>query len=106
MDDGNVVISVSDNGMGMEPAQIERMFEMFTQAEPVADRSHGLGIGLALVKSIVELHGGRIEASSAGPGKGSEFRVTLPARRCAAEPPQAPSAARGARRNPRPRNAA
>ena len=88
MDNGNVVISVSDNGIGMEPAQIERMFEMFTQAEPVADRSHGLGIGLALVKSIVELHGGRIEASSAGPGKGSEFRVTLPATRGAAQPPQ------------------
>ncbi len=92
MDNGHVVISVSDNGMGMEPAQIERMFEMFTQAEPVADRSHGLGIGLALVKTIVELHGGRIEASSAGPGQGSEFRVTLPATRGAVQPPQASSA--------------
>ena len=80
-----VVITVSDNGVGMEPAHIERMFEMFTQAQPVADRSHGLGIGLALVKSIVELHGGRIEASSAGPGKGSEFRVRLPAARASAD---------------------
>ncbi|HMA09388.1 MAG TPA: ATP-binding protein, partial [Ramlibacter sp.] len=92
MDDSRVVISVSDNGMGMEPAQIERMFEMFTQAEPVADRGHGLGIGLALVKSIVELHGGRIEASSAGPRRGSEFRVTLPATRGAVQPPPASSA--------------
>ena len=81
LDGDQAVISVSDNGIGMEPAQIERMFEMFAQAEPVADRSHGLGIGLALVKSIVELHGGRVEASSGGAGKGSEFRVTLPARR-------------------------
>ena len=78
--------------MGMDPAQIERMFEMFAQAEPVADRSHGLGIGLALVKSIVELHGGRVEAFSGGAGKGSEFRVTLPARRTAVEPAPASSA--------------
>ena len=80
-----VVITVADNGVGMEPGQIERMFEMFTQAQPVADRSHGLGIGLALVKSIVELHGGRIEALSGGAGKGSEFRVTLPSARAVAE---------------------
>jgi two-component system CheB/CheR fusion protein len=79
------VISVSDNGVGMEPADIEHMFEMFTQAQPVADRSHGLGIGLALAKSIVELHGGRVEAFSAGPGKGSEFRVSLPAARASAD---------------------
>ncbi|MDB5872492.1 MAG: putative histidine kinase, hybrid, partial [Ramlibacter sp.] len=74
------VITVSDNGVGMEPAQIDRMFEMFTQAQPVAGPGNeGLGIGLALVRNIVELHGGRVEASSSGPGKGSEFRVLLPA---------------------------
>ena len=77
----NAVISVHDNGVGMEPALIETMFEMFTQAQPVADRSHGLGIGLALVKSIVDMHGGKVEAFSPGPGKGSEFRVTLPSAR-------------------------
>ncbi|MES1265525.1 MAG: hybrid sensor histidine kinase/response regulator, partial [Variovorax sp.] len=90
---GHAVISVADNGVGMEPAQIATMFEMFTQAQPVADRSHGLGIGLALVKNIVELHGGKVQASSPGPGKGSEFRVTLPgARSVAAEPaPAAPN---------------
>jgi two-component system CheB/CheR fusion protein len=76
-----VVLAVSDNGIGMEPAKIETMFEMFTQALRVADRSHGLGIGLALVKSIVEMHGGRVEAVSPGVGKGSAFRVTLPAAR-------------------------
>jgi two-component system, chemotaxis family, CheB/CheR fusion protein len=89
LDGANAVISVSDTGIGMEPADIERMFDMFAQAEPVADRSHGLGIGLALVKSIVELHGGTVEAFSAGPGKGSEFRVTLPATRGADQPQQA-----------------
>jgi two-component system, chemotaxis family, CheB/CheR fusion protein len=77
----DAVLTVSDNGVGMEPTQIQSMFEMFTQAQPVADRSHGLGIGLALVKSIVEMHGGKIEAISAGPGEGSEFRVTLPGAR-------------------------
>ncbi|NPC58689.1 chemotaxis protein CheB [Caenimonas soli] len=86
------VISVSDNGIGMDPMHIERMFEMFTQEQPVADRSHGLGIGLALVKSIVEMHGGRIEAFSAGPGKGSEFRVTLPAVRGSADVADTPPA--------------
>jgi two-component system CheB/CheR fusion protein len=85
MESDQVMITVADTGVGMEPAQIERMFEMFTQARSAVNRNQGgLGIGLALVKSIVELHGGRVEASSAGPGKGSAFRVTLPAARAAA----------------------
>jgi two-component system, chemotaxis family, CheB/CheR fusion protein len=93
----DAVLTVADNGVGMEPAQILSMFEMFTQAQSVADRSHGLGIGLALVKSIVEMHGGKIEAFSAGPGEGSEFRVTLPGARGvdaadSAAAPAAPSA--------------
>ena len=75
-------LTVSDNGVGMDPARIEKMFDMFTQEQPVTDRNQGgLGIGLALVRNIVELHGGKVEASSAGPGKGSQFRVTLPAER-------------------------
>jgi len=86
------VISVCDNGMGMDPAHIERMFEMFAQEQPVADRSHGLGIGLALAKSIMEMHGGSIEAFSAGSSKGSEFRVTLPAARGRADGADAQSA--------------
>jgi two-component system CheB/CheR fusion protein len=85
LEGANAVITVADNGVGMEQAQIERMFDMFTQARPVTDGSQdGLGIGLALVRNIVELHGGRVEASSAGPGSGSEFRVILPAERGAA----------------------
>jgi two-component system CheB/CheR fusion protein len=90
LDGANAVISVSDNGVGMEPAQIEHMFDMFTQARPLAENSKGgLGIGLALVRNIVELHGGRVEASSAGLGKGSEFRVILPAVRGATKVPDA-----------------
>jgi two-component system, chemotaxis family, CheB/CheR fusion protein len=76
------VIAVSDSGVGVDPGQIEHIFEMFAQVQPGADPSRGgLGIGLALVRSIIELHGGRVEAASEGPGKGSEFRVILPATR-------------------------
>jgi two-component system CheB/CheR fusion protein len=93
IEDGRAVVRVRDNGMGMDPQRIDRMFEMFEQAQPVAGRSQGLGIGLALAKSIVELHGGRIEAGSGGAGQGSEFRVLLPATRAdvAAEPAAAPA---------------
>jgi two-component system, chemotaxis family, CheB/CheR fusion protein len=97
LDGEQVAISVVDNGVGIEPAQIERMFDMFTQARTGGKQNQaGLGIGLALVKNIVELHGGRIEAFSAGVGKGSEFRVLLPAARAPAQSPaaaEAPSAA-------------
>ena len=89
---GHAVISVRDTGVGIEPAQIDRMFEMFAQGQPATDRSQGLGIGLALVKNIVELHGGRVEASSAGPGRGSDFRIMLPAKAAPALPPPAPPA--------------
>jgi two-component system, chemotaxis family, CheB/CheR fusion protein len=91
--DGEAVIAVKDTGVGIEPAQIDHMFEMFAQGQPGADRSHGLGIGLALVKNIVELHGGRVEASSPGLGKGSEFRVILPAKAAPAAPPATPAPA-------------
>lgn len=74
-----VVIQVSDNGIGMEPSQIDRMFDLFSQGERITGHPNsGLGIGLALARNIIELHGGWIMASSAGPGEGSQLRVGLP----------------------------
>ena len=76
-----LVIRVSDSGVGINPENLPKIFEMFSQVQPTMDRSEGgLGIGLALAKGLVELHGGRIEASSAGLGHGSEFTVRLPRR--------------------------
>ena len=75
----HILFSVADNGIGMEPELVERAFELFTQAERTADRSQGgLGIGLALVKSLVELHGGTVSGHSNGLGAGSEFIIRLP----------------------------
>ena len=76
--DGGLVLSVRDNGVGIAPDSLGRIFEMFSQVDGMAGRSEGgLGIGLALVKGIVELHGGQVEARSAGLGQGSEFVVRL-----------------------------
>jgi len=73
-------ISVRDTGTGIEPELLSRLFEPFVQGAHVAARAKGgLGLGLALVKGLAELHGGRAEAFSAGPGQGAEFVVTLPA---------------------------
>jgi CheY-like chemotaxis protein len=70
---------VRDNGVGISPEMLTHVFDLFTQAEWSADRSEGgLGIGLTLVKRLVELHGGRISAHSAGKGQGSEFVLYLP----------------------------
>jgi len=78
-DDGDYVLSVSDDGIGMEPALVARVFDLFSQAERTPDRSQGgLGLGLALAKSLVELHGGSVSADSPGLGKGSSFTVRLP----------------------------
>jgi signal transduction histidine kinase len=74
-----VVISVKDDGIGLAADLIPHIFELFTQAERSSDRSAGgLGLGLALVKSLVELHGGKVSCVSAGLGQGSVFTVTLP----------------------------
>ncbi len=74
-----VAISVTDDGVGIHQSVIDHVFEMFTQAARTPDRSQGgLGIGLALVRSLVDLHGGTVAAYSAGIGKGSRFTVTLP----------------------------
>ncbi|MDB5946062.1 MAG: putative histidine kinase, atypical hybrid [Ramlibacter sp.] len=78
--DGQVRISVRDQGAGIDPAVLPHIFELFVQGDQTLDRSQGgLGIGLTLVKHLVELHGGRVGASSAGPGQGTEVSVWLPA---------------------------
>ena len=88
--DGAVTVDVVDNGIGMAPELAARAFDLFAQAERTSDRaSGGLGLGLALVKSLVELHGGTVTCASDGPGRGSRFTVALP--RLAA--PAAPAAA-------------
>ncbi len=76
--DRDVEISIRDNGIGIEAEDLPRIFEMFVQLEQKKERSGGLGLGLALVKSLVELHDGRVEARSAGTGQGAEFVVRLP----------------------------
>ncbi len=74
-----VLIRVKDTGIGIPPEMLSRIFEMFTQADRSLERSQGgLGIGLTLVQRLVEMHGGRVTAHSAGPGQGSEFTVRLP----------------------------
>lgn len=93
--DGAVArITVTDNGIGLEPQLVDRVFDMFVQAaQPPGAALGGLGIGLTLVKALVELHGGAITASSQGPGAGSTFVVTLPLEAEAAASPPAPSVA-------------
>ena len=72
-------IRVADNGIGIEPALLPSVFDLFTQGERTPDRSQGgLGIGLALVRSLVHMHGGDVRAQSAGSGRGSVFTVVLP----------------------------
>ena len=74
-----VVVSVRDNGIGIPAEHLPQVFEMFSQVNPALERTQGgLGIGLALVKRLVELHGGTVEAHSGGIGRGSEFVVKLP----------------------------
>jgi PAS domain S-box-containing protein len=74
-----VVVSVKDDGMGISAELLPRVFEIFSQGERAFDRNEGgLGLGLSLVKGLLELHGGHVEARSDGPGKGSEFLVHLP----------------------------
>jgi CheY-like chemotaxis protein/two-component sensor histidine kinase len=76
---GEAVIRVRDNGIGIAPEQLGQVFEMFTQLDTSLERSHsGLGLGLTLVRRMVALHGGTVEAASGGLGLGSEFVVRLP----------------------------
>jgi CheY-like chemotaxis protein len=79
VDGDTVVISVRDSGIGLAPEMLGEVFEMFSQVHPNQGHSDGgLGIGLALVKGLVELHGGLVEARSAGLGQGSDFTIYLP----------------------------
>jgi signal transduction histidine kinase/DNA-binding response OmpR family regulator len=87
---GQAVVSVRDNGIGIEPELLPRVFDLFEQGKRSLDRSQGgLGVGLTLVQRLVRLHGGRVEARSPGPGQGSEFRVYLPWQAQAMPPVQA-----------------
>lgn len=94
---GEAVASVRDDGIGIPPDMLGRVFDMFTQVDPSLERSRGgLGIGLSLVRQLVELHGGRVEARSAGPGRGSEMIIHLPlAAPAPAERPAGGAAAAG-----------
>jgi signal transduction histidine kinase/CheY-like chemotaxis protein len=88
----SAVLSVRDSGIGIEPTLLLHVFELFTQADQGLDRSRGgLGLGLALVKGLVEQHGGSVWANSEGPGQGSEFNVLLPT--LAAPPAEMPAPA-------------
>jgi PAS domain S-box-containing protein len=91
---GCAVLHVADTGAGIDPTMIERMFQPFAQADRTLARSMGgLGLGLTLVKGLVELHGGDVRVHSEGEGRGAEFVVRLPLDRSAAEMTPRPEAA-------------
>ncbi|MEX0937231.1 MAG: PAS domain S-box protein [Pirellulales bacterium] len=94
-----VSIVVRDTGIGIEPELLPRVFDLFTQSSRTLDRAQGgLGIGLTLVRSLVEMHGGSINARSEGTGTGSEFRVRLPIQRTAPRSPEGRPHAQAAQR--------
>jgi CheY-like chemotaxis protein/nitrogen-specific signal transduction histidine kinase len=76
---GNVVITVRDTGMGIDPDFLPHVFDRFRQQDPATTRSHGgLGLGLSIVRHLVELHGGTVDAASDGTGRGARFTVSVP----------------------------
>jgi len=90
--DGQATIEVADEGVGIDPGLLPRVFDLFVQAaQPIDRRTGGLGLGLAIVKMLVRMHGGSVEASSAGAGLGSTFTVRLPFVATDASPAPAPS---------------
>jgi signal transduction histidine kinase len=102
--DRRAELTVRDDGAGIEPEELPYVFEVFSQADNQSlDRSRGgLGVGLAVVKGLVEMHGGEVEAHSEGPGKGAEFSIRLPLETAAGAPAEAAAraavASNGARR--------
>ena len=89
---GEAFVRIQDDGLGIEPTMLQGVFELFTQAPMSLERAQGgLGIGLTLVRALVELHGGRVEARSEGLGRGSTFTVWLPAMEAAAIGAPSPS---------------
>jgi signal transduction histidine kinase/CheY-like chemotaxis protein len=93
-EDGHAVLTVEDTGIGIAPDLLPHVFDLFVQADRSLDRAAGgLGIGLTLVRRIVELHRGSVEATSEGPGRGSRFTVRLPSTAEAPPVPAAPPAA-------------
>jgi PAS domain S-box-containing protein len=91
---GEVVVTVKDDGIGIPPDKLDSIFDMFTQVDRSLERSQGgLGIGLTLVKRLVEMHDGSIEAKSAGEGRGSEFVVRFPVLAAASKAAPGPAAA-------------
>ena len=98
----HAVVTVRDTGIGISADMLPRVFDLFTQVDSTLDRAQGgLGIGLTLVRSLVEMHGGSVRAASAGPGKGSEFVVTLPTAPDGAPGPAAEAAPAAAPVKPR-----
>jgi len=77
VDDSHALVIVQDNGIGIDAARLPRIFDMFIQGHP-RDQAGGLGIGLSLVRSLIDMHGGTVEVSSPGQGQGSTFTVRLP----------------------------
>jgi CheY-like chemotaxis protein len=91
-EEGDAVVRVRDNGLGIAPDLLPRVFDLFTQADRSHARTHGgLGIGLTLVRRIVELHGGTVLARSESLGHGSEFTIRLPLSATAADTPASPA---------------
>jgi PAS domain S-box-containing protein len=87
---GQAAVTVGDNGIGVEPEMLPRLFDAFSQADRTLERTRGgLGLGLSVVKGLIELHGGQVEAASKGPGRGAEFTVRLPVEGSPATSPEA-----------------